>query len=217
MGRHFFVKDGLGTMDTKEPKTFDEQVTLIEEKGFFVSDREECKQFLMKVNYYRLSAYYLPFRKTDGSYYKDVPFKRIQRIYEFDSRLRALLFEIIEDIELFLRTNIAYYVAHKHGALSYLDKAMFSDRHSSERFSARIKRCIEENEKTLVVQHHKKKYEGSFPIWVIIDFFSVGMLSHFYCDMRTEDKKAIVSKLYKRVGVMQLESWLRCLTDKLSY
>ncbi|MBU3193094.1 Abi family protein [Clostridium algidicarnis] len=47
---------------------------------------------------------------------------------------------------------------------------------------------------------------------VIIEFFSVGMLSYFYKDMITEDKKAIAMNLY-RTSPVQLESWLRCLTD----
>ncbi|WP_243175966.1 Abi family protein [Dorea hominis] len=33
---------------------------------------------------------------------------------------------------------------------------------------------------TSVVQHHKEKYGGNFPIWVIVEFFSMGMLSYFY-------------------------------------
>ena len=71
---------------------------------------------------------------------------------------------------------------------------------------------MEENSNTLVVKHHKQKYEGKFPLWVIIEFFSVGMLSYFYKDMITEDKKAIAMNLYSTSPV-QLESWLRCLTD----
>ncbi len=76
----------------------------------------------------------------------------------------------------------------------------------------RIDSFIGENKNTLVVKHHNENYEGKLPIWVITEFFSIGMLSRFYKDLKTEDKKVIAQNFYK-TGVPQLESWLRCLTD----
>ena len=43
---------------------------------------------------------------------------------------------------------------------------------------------------------YKANYDGQFPIWVIIEFFSMGMLSYFYKDMVTEDKKAMTTYDY---------------------
>lgn len=94
-------------MQIKEPTTFKEQIDLIKEKGFLISEQEkqECIQFLKRVNYYRISAYFLPFRRKDGTYFPNVAFSRVQEIYEFDSRLRGLLFLTIEDIEINIRTK----------------------------------------------------------------------------------------------------------------
>ncbi len=196
----------------KQPKTYEEQVALIKEKGFLVDDEKACSDFLHGANYYRLSAYFLPFRKKDGSYYQGVPFHRIQRIYEFDGKIRNVLFECIEEIEFYLRTQLAYYSGHTYGTLGYLDKDNFSDKHNEERFLSRINGCIEENARTLVVQHHREKYDGKFPIWVIIEFFSMGMLSYFYADMKTEDQKILAKEMYG-ASVPCLKSWLRCITD----
>lgn len=200
-------------LELKEPTTFEEQLLLIREKGFVISKEQEkeCIEFLEKTNYYRLSAYFLPFRKKDGNFFSDISFTRVLKIYEFDSLLRGLTFSIIEDIEVNLRTKLAYYVAHKYGALGYLSSDMFSDKHNTRKFSEKIDACIEENSSTLVVKHHKNTYGGQFPIWVIIEFFSVGMLSYFYKDMITEDKKIMATKF--STVPKQLESWLRCLTD----
>lgn len=200
-------------MHLKEPTTFEEQLELIKDKGFFISEykKQECIDFLKRTNYYRLSAYFLPFRKKDGEFFSNVTFSRVQKIYEFDSLLRGLIFSTIEDIEINLRTKLAYYVAHKYGALGYLSSVMFSSKHNSEKFKEKIDSCIEDNVTTLVVKHHKANYDGQFPIWVIIEFFSMGMLSYFYKDMVTEDKKAIAAEM--KTIPKQLESWLRCLTD----
>ena len=79
----------------KQPKTFAQQVEIIKEKGFIIDNDTECIGFLKQANYYRLSAYFLPFRKKDGTYFSNINFHRIQRIYEFDSRLRGVLFNYI--------------------------------------------------------------------------------------------------------------------------
>lgn len=200
-------------MQIKEPTTYEEQIDRIKEKGFLISAQEKskCIQFLQQVNYYRVSAYFLPFRKKDGTYVQGIPLCKVQKIYEFDSRLRGLIFLIIEDIEISIRTKLAYFAAHKYGALGYLSENMFSNKHNAAKFEEKVRMCIAENETTLVVKHHKTNYGGQFPIWIIIEFFSVGMLSYFYKDMLTEDKKKIASEM----GTVPklLESWLRCLTD----
>ncbi len=196
----------------KQPKTYEEQVELIEGKGFLVNNKEECVSFLHKANYYRLSAYFLPFQKPDGSYFKGVSFLRIQRIYEFDGRVRNILFQCIEEIEFYLRTQLAYFSGHNHGTLGYLNRETFSEKHNHERFLQRIDECIDENKGTLVVKHHKKKYDGQFPIWVIIEFFSMGMLSYFYADLKPEEQKILAKEMYN-TSLQCLKSWLRCITD----
>ena len=166
-------------MEVKEPKTYNEQVQLIREKGFIISDEKKAVEFLKEANYYRLSAYFLPFKKDDQTFEKNIDFIRVCKIYEFDSKMRSILMQAIEDIELYLRTQIAYYFAHKHGALGYLDPQNFSDKHDFQAFKEKIQNCINDNSRTLVVKHHQEKYNGNFPLWVIIEFFSLGMLSFF--------------------------------------
>lgn len=197
----------------KEPKTYEEQVSLIREKGFIINDEERCIKFLHKANYYRLSAYYLPFLDLrSGEYFKGIPFERIQHIYEFDQKLRSLIFGTIEEIEFYLRTQLAYYHAHTYGTVGYLDAKSFNSTHDHVAFMKHIQTCIEENKLSLVVKHHKNNYQGQFPLWVVIEYFSMGMLSYFYRDMVTHDKKMIAKELYGTTP-LYVESWLRCLTD----
>jgi abortive infection bacteriophage resistance protein len=60
-----------------------------------------------------------------------------------------------------------------------------------------------------------EKYGGEFPIWVIVELFSMGELSRFYSDMSKADKKNI-SAQYK-TSDKNLSSWLICLTNLRNY
>ena len=199
-------------MELKEPKTYEEQVSCLAEKDIEIENVDECIGFLKKVNYYRFSAYYLPFKGSDGKCTTLIPFSRLQKIYEFEQELRSLILMAIEDIEIHMRTQMAYHSAHTYGADGYMLSSSYNKKHNHASFSKHITSCIDENSKTLVVQHHMAHYNGKFPIWVIIEFFSIGMLSHFYRGMHTKDRKAIARSLYNTSHFV-LESWTRCITD----
>ena len=106
----------------KKPTTFEEQLSLLKSRGLIIDNEDKCIEILRSTNYYRLSAYLLPFKQSDDTFFSDTTFEKVYRIYEFDRKLRALLFSVIEEIELFLRTQLAYHSAHTYGALGYLDE-----------------------------------------------------------------------------------------------
>jgi abortive infection bacteriophage resistance protein len=163
---------------------------------------------LKNVGYYRLSAYFLPFKREDGSYAEGITFERIYNIYEFDRKLRDLFFAAIEVIEVSLRARLSYYHSFKYGSLGYLDASSFNPKHDAVKFQANLDREIENNKNVLFVKHHLDKYDGKFPLWAIIELFTFGTLSYFYNDLKTADKKEFAGTHYK-----EMISWLRCCTD----
>lgn len=203
-------------MEVKEAKSFDCQIDKLVERGCTIVDRDDALHFINRVNYYRLTAYFLPFKKADDTYKDGTTFNNVCRIYEFDRKLRVLLFSVVEEIELMLRTQLSYHYSHKYGPLGYLNKDNFNNRHRHERFEEHINKAIENNKTQPFVKHHLDKYEGKFPLWVIIELFTMGELSLFYSDMLPQDQKHIAKTIFgathKKVSV-----WLRCLTDLRNY
>lgn len=199
-------------LQMKVPTTYTEQLTKLKERGCVIEDEAACCEVLKAVNYYRLSAYFLPFKDANGHYKDGTTFRKVYRIYEFDRKLRGILFSAVEEVEIFLRARFAYYHAHKYGATGYLDSCNYSDKHNAEKFNATLQREIENNKKVLFVKHHLEKYDGVFPIWAIVELFTFGTLSYFYADMTMQDKKQLAEKLY-RTTPKNLTSWLRCCTD----
>lgn len=194
-------------MELKPFFSYEQQIEELQNKGIIIN-HDEALIFLQDVNYYRLSAFFLPY----GGNLDGVPFCKIVRLYEFDSKLRALLVPLIETIEIRFRSRIAYMFSERYGAEGYLESSSFSSRHDHEAFIGYIRKCIKENRQSVVIKHHEGKYGGHYPLWVLIEFFSMGMLSYFFSDMRRADKKALVKGMGYDRSDKEIESWLRCLT-----
>lgn len=206
-GRHFFIGD-FYMSDVKKHQTYEEQVIKLRSRGCVINDDIACKNILKHIGYYRLSAYFLPFKKDDDNYTEGLSFEKVCHIYEFDRKLRNLLFAAIEVIEVSLRARLAYFHSEKYGPLGYLSPDSFNSNHDAEKFRENIDREIENNKKVLFVRHHIDKYDGQFPLWVICELFTFGMISYFYNDLTTADKKQFAGNDYKN-----MVSWLRCCTD----
>lgn len=195
----------------KPPTTYKEQLNILSARGVVIEDEAACESILANVNYYRLTAYLLPFKDETGGYRTGTNFIRIYRIYEFDRKLRNILFSALEEVEISCRARLAYYHAHKYGSVGYLDSASFSSRHKHDSFLEAFAREIQYNRKSAFVKHHLESYGGMFPIWVASELFTFGMLSRFYADMKTQDQKCIASQFHTTATNMR--SWLRCCSD----
>lgn len=198
--------------EVKPAITFDEQLEKLKNRGCIIGDENFAKRVLKQINYYRLTAYFLSFKKADGKYIENTTFNNVYRIYEFDRKLRNLLFSLVEEIELMLRTQLSYYHAHIYGPLGYENEDYYNGKHNHQDFIKNIEIDIAHNKNNLVVKHHQSRYGGKFPIWVIVELFTMGQLSFFYSDMLRADKKIIARELFKTTDT-NVESWLRCLTD----
>ena len=185
--------------EVKPHLSYEGQIDKLCKKGCIIDDDSFCRDVLVNVGYYRLSAYFLPFKNADGNYIDNLSFERVYRVYEFDRKLRNLLFSAIEVIEVSLRTKLAHFHSEKYGPLGYLSTSSFNAKHNADKFHQNIKREIENNKKVLFVKHHIDNYDGQFPLWVISELFTFGMLSYFYNDLITADKKAFAGADYKNM------------------
>ena len=54
--------------EIKKATTYEEQLEILRNRGAIIVDDAFCSQKLAEINYYRLTAYFLPFRQENGSY-----------------------------------------------------------------------------------------------------------------------------------------------------
>ena len=117
---------------TKKPLTIDEQIDRLEQRGLNFSDRKLAKNYLQNISYYRLRAYTYPFQDNepyaDHEFLEDdIDFNDIIDLYVFDRRLRNLVFNELEKIEVAIRTQLSLVYSNKsQDPFWYLDKGWFS-------------------------------------------------------------------------------------------
>ena len=203
----FFMPDPI-----KNPTTYEQQLAKLKLRGCTTKDDAFCIAVLNTVNYYRLSAYFLPFKKSDDTYVEGTSFEQVFNIYEFDRKLRRIIFSAIEEIEVFARAAFAYFHAHKYGAVGYFNEKNYSAKHQHEKFKKLIEQKIHSNRNLPFVRHHTQKYNDMFPIWVIVELFTLGMLSFFFADLNTQDQKELARTVFHSTA-NNIKSWLRCCTD----
>jgi abortive infection bacteriophage resistance protein len=196
----------------KPATSYDEQVTKLKERGCIIDDENFCIEILKRINYYRLTAYFLPFKTNGDKYLPGTNFNTVYQIYEFDRKLRSLLLSALEELEIYLRSGIAYLSAHEYGPLGYMDANNYNNHHNHKAFCEDISRQIHVHHEKPFVKHHLEKYQGQFPIWVIVELFSFGMLSKLYSHFTTSFQKKISTYLF-HTTYSNVHSWLQCCTD----
>ncbi len=196
----------------KPATTYDEQIEKIKSRGCIIDNEQWAKEVLQQINYYRLTAYFLPYKGIDENYAQGTNFSNMYRTYEFDRKLRHLLYSSVEEIEIMLRAQLSYFHAHKYGPLGYKNPDNYNKKHNHAVFSKKVAEDLKQNKNKLAVKHHETHYGGEFPIWVIIELFTVSQLSFFYSDLLRADKKQIAKQVFGTTDT-NLSSWLRCFTE----
>lgn len=196
-------------ISVKSPKTFAEQVEILASRNLIIENKKWAEEVLSRVNYYRLSAYALPF-KTGDRFNDGVTFGDIYELYEFDKKFRYLVLGLLGTIETAFRTQIAYVIGHKYGSVGHTEANNFLH----AKFHIKIMELLNneiERSNEVFVEHHKRKYGGQFPVWVAIELTSFGLLSRMFANLKNEDK-AYISKTFYDIPHKYIGSWLHTLS-----
>lgn len=199
-----------GKKHIKEPKSFNDQIKILKSRGIIINDDNLALNILKRINYYRLSAYILTHKKDDGNYH-NISIEDVYRLYLFDKKLRNLIFPMLENIEIAFRTHISYFIAHKYGALGYKNTANFQNQSYHKKMLKSFDSEIERSDE-IFVTHHKGEYNGVFPIWVVIEVTSFGVLSQMYNNLLEKDKDEIAEEYYNTKGEF-VSTWLHSLSN----
>ena len=142
---------------TKPALTFEEQIALLKSRGLVIDDEKRAIRHLSNVSYYRMSAYMLSFKKLDADenvldeFEEGTTWDNVYDLYKFDRKLRLLIFDAIERIEIALRTQVIYQLSHKYGSHWQNKKNIFKPTYTDPRTGKAviIAFILAENEKLI--------------------------------------------------------------------
>ena len=101
------------------------QLQLLQKRGLIINNWEESSKALANISYYRLSAYWIPFKKRDQTgavtdlFQENYTFENVIEFYEFDRKLRLLVLDAIERVEISVRAILTNYLSKQYDSFAH--------------------------------------------------------------------------------------------------
>ena len=196
----------------KQALTFEQQADLLINRGL-IADRNLLINRLRSVNYYRFSGYLYPYRNSDDTFHSGTTFQKVWRHYTFDRRLRVIVMDAIERVEVAVRTQAVYHFVHHKGPFGHA-VATNLPRLTAEEHEKWLS-CIDlETRKSheIFVKHFFIKYgdrHEHLPLWMTAEIMTFGMMLTFFNGVEAHIKQAVAEQY--NIPDEVLHSWLRAL------
>ncbi|MBE7701571.1 Abi family protein [Oerskovia sp. Sa1BUA8] len=210
---------------SKPALTHDALVDRMIERGLVVRDPDRTVRYLRHVGYYRISPYLIPFRaaRTAEGLRDGTTFDQVLDLYVFDRKLRLLLMDAIERIEVSVRSSLTDHMSVQHDdPFWYVDVAHFRDHFKHRQFLTMLRRTCEgqlasspeHSEGDLAhasaLEHYLTTYgEPELPpSWLMVETLTLGQLSNLVTNLA---RAADVTRVARPLGLPGplLLSWLR--------
>lgn len=201
----------------KSPLSIDDQIALLTSRGLNISDKIKAKKILSNISYYRLRAYTYPFQDNNNPnhpFTKKVSLEEIIDIYSFDRKLRALVFEAIEKIEIAIRTQIIYQWSLNHGSHWQSNISLYRSSHRAIILLSTLQTEID-RESEIFITHYKKQYTDPTdpPSWMSLEVSSFGLLSQIFLQLKKGNEKWLITNTFGLNDIGTMENWMLCLSN----
>lgn len=200
---------------TKTYKEPSELVSLLQSRHLVISDCPKAERYIQCIGYYRLSAYMYPFLsapKFAHVFKPNTNFNQVLRLYRFDKKLRVLLFNEIEKIEIAVREAVMNMTSGITGDIYWLtNNTHFHDQNIFNNSMTLLRKEYERSTEDFI-EHFKNTYLEPFPpAWILGELLPMGNVNIYYRNLKDKTlKKRIAKRFYLHAPVF--ESWLSVLT-----
>lgn len=200
---------------SKPPLTFSAQIKLLEDRGLIINDKIMAENYLSNISFYRLRAYTYPYQNLkdpNHTFKKGITFKKIIDDYIFDRKLKLIIFDAIEKIEISLRTQLIYHYSLAHGGNWYSNKLLFKNEDYHNQDLAQLENEITRSNENFIT-HFKAKYPSPQqpPAWMVFEIVSFGTLSKIFSNLEKNNEKKKVAEHFG-LDIYIFQSWLHHIT-----
>jgi abortive infection bacteriophage resistance protein len=191
----------------------EQELKRLKKLGLIIGDEDRALHMLEHYNHHRLRPYWYLFEANHKTrkFIPGITFEDILRLYDFDRRLRLIVLDAIERIEVSVKSQWAYKMGDFHGPHAHLDKSISIHKPRwTQNKNALIKEVGRAND--IFIANFKKTYSDELPpIWTVCEAMSLGLLSKWYSNLKPLPTRSAISNVY---GLDEeiLESWLHHLT-----
>lgn len=194
---------------TKPAKSPADLVRQLKQRGLIIADEARAERYIDNIGYYRLSAYMFPFLsapKTAHQFKTGVTFDRVLRLYRFDKKLRILLFNEIEKIEVAFRAAVVNTITDRTGDIFWMTNPAYVNSSTSSLIQREYSHSTED-----FIEHFKRTYSDPYPpAWILSEILPFGNITWIFRNLSNSNKKAVAKKFYLHAPV--LESWMNIVT-----
>lgn len=188
------------------------QILQLKSRGMTFENEERAKDYLTHINYYRLTSYWLPYKKRESEDFKEnSSFEKVLKYYIFDRELRLLILDTIERIEVSVRTRMTYVLTDEYGSHPHLKEELYKCQTKYHRSIQKLeKECGRSKE--LFIRHFDEKYNEKLPpLWAVVELMTLGEISIWFSNIKSRPQRNKIAKTYNMDEVI-LSSYLHQLT-----
>ncbi|GBG39419.1 Abi family protein [Mycobacterium montefiorense] len=212
-----------------------QQVERLAKHGLEVGDTAHADRVLGSIGYYRLTGYLYPFRTSEEYFDEDgrtrirvlsdfqpgTALMHAEKIIDFDRRLRILVLDGLEHVEVAARMRIGYVVG-RASPFAYEDPTYFTHTFTADGTDVRapspskhVQWLQRVNERQAgsdeqFVEHFRDKYDDRMPVWALTEILELGHLSVLYRGINQKDAEEIAVSFGVPTKRM-MASWLAAL------
>ncbi|TXE15705.1 Abi family protein [Psychroserpens burtonensis] len=205
-------------MFSKQAMTISQQIDQLKTRGLSISNEALAAAYLSNISYYRLGEYWYVMQsdKENHIFKSNSNFTDVVALYNFDAKLRILLFEVIEKIEISLRTKLIYHLSHEIDPWWFQNFTLFTDSLALVKTLGNLEEELSRS-KDVTIKNHKKKHKDDLrfpPAWKSLEQTSFGALSKLYSNLKpTVKSKDTIAKELGAVNHTYLPSWLQSIAQ----
>lgn len=177
-----------------------------------VADRARLIRRLRSVGYYRLCGYWHHLKLPNEHFSPGSDFERVWTTYNFDRRLRMVVMEAIERIEVAIRCDVYTEIVMRHGPFGHVDAKNFPNARPGQHQKMIDGLRYEANRSSeSFVVHFKRKYDEfpDLPLWAAAQIISFGTVLTLL-NMSAPDIRPGIARKYGVTDTV-FASWLLTL------
>ncbi|BFK46704.1 Abi family protein [Alistipes sp. i18-0019-D1] len=191
-------------------------VSVLKRRGLIIENEAQAVDYLTNIGYFRLSAYFRPLLtepKNNHIFKPDATFEKALNMYRFDRKLRLLLFNEIEKIEIAIRSTLVNTVSHETGTVFWMTDSYYFYNQPHFGLSLSLIQTELDRTKEDFILHFRAKYTDPYPpAWMIAEILPLGVLCNIYRNLASMRLKKQIAG-YFGLTVPAFDSWIQVLAQ----